>query len=98
MGSNMPVQDVTVISANGEFPVQIEPSSTVAQLKNLIWEENGVRIERQKLSFLGWPLDDDQVKLDEFLELGNIFNLTVLDPAGNKGAGKGNSCVVWRRL
>ena len=38
------------------------------------------------MSFLGWPLDDNKVLLEEFLELGNTFNMIPSDAAGNKGA------------
>merc|ERR1711872_166920 len=86
---NMPEQEVTVISSSGEeIEISVDPSSTVEKLKDAINYENGVGIERQKLSILGWPLDDDSVKLEELLEFGSIFNLALLDSAGNKGAGK----------
>merc|ERR1711872_10073 len=88
MGRRMPLERIEVLTTAGEnVSLYLEPSKTVKELKEAVDEKIGVDPADQKVSILGYPLDDDDVKLEELLDMSHTFNVGLPDTSGNKGKG-----------
>merc|ERR1711915_255449 len=84
----MPLERIEVLTTAGEnVPLYLEPSKTVKDLKEAVDEKIGVDPADQKVFVLGYPLDDDDVKLEELLDMSHTFNVSLPDTSGNKGKG-----------
>merc|ERR1711915_345796 len=84
----MPLERIEVLTTAGEnVPLYLEPSKTVKDLKEAVDEKIGVDPANQKVSVLGYPLDDDNMKLEELLYMSHTFNVSLPDTSGNKGRG-----------
>merc|ERR1711915_892203 len=87
-GRRMPLERIEVLTTAGEnVPLYLEPSKTVKDLKEAVDEKIGVDPADQKVSVLGYPLDDDDVKLEELLDMSHTFNVGLPDTSGSKGKG-----------
>merc|ERR1711915_281009 len=87
-GRRMPLERIEVLTTAGEnVPLYLEPSKTVKDLKEAVDEKIGVDPADQKVSVLGYPLDDDDIKLEELLDMSHTFNVGLPDTSGNKGKG-----------
>merc|ERR1711872_53830 len=84
----MPLERIEVLTTAGEnVSLYLEPSKTVKELKEAVDEKIGVDPADQKISILGYPLDNDDVKLEELPDMSHTFNVGLPDTSGNKGKG-----------
>merc|ERR1712228_721220 len=82
----MPLEELRIITSEGEeLFAALQSTDTVQDLKEAIDGQVGVDPEDQKLFFLGFPLQENEVKLEEFLALDKTFNLVLPQPTGIKG-------------
>eukprot|EP00091_Calanus_sinicus_P016305 TRINITY_DN35605_c0_g1_i1.p1 TRINITY_DN35605_c0_g1~~TRINITY_DN35605_c0_g1_i1.p1 ORF type:complete len:118 (-),score=27.22 TRINITY_DN35605_c0_g1_i1:12-365(-) len=82
---------------DGDFALDVAASSTNHELKKAIHQETGVVPVEQTLRCLGFPLEEEEAKIAEFLELSKTFNLVLPDEDADKGILEGNlSSLVTR--
>ena len=68
-----------------EIYLDVTESSTIHQLKQAIQKETGVVPSEQELFCLGFPLEEGDTKITDYLEVSQTFNLVLPDEDADKG-------------
>merc|ERR1712183_668328 len=88
MGSpteNTSMKSLQIISSEGDdFTIDVEPSCTILELQELIDEEIGVGPSRQKLFYFGYPLTEEDTKIQDFLSVSNTFTVVLPEEGAKK--------------
>jgi ubiquitin len=89
---------IFVKSINGKSrTLNVQPTDTIARMKQIIQDKEGIAPEEQRLIFAGKNLDDTKTVADYNLQSESTVHLVLRVRGGGKKTGKKTSSVLNRK-